>query len=188
MKTKNVFTLTSDSVEMKVMDVTNPDEHKELAKHEFDVTAIPVILEDGEQASKSLAAYGLSRLMQDRCSDFTDSKLGDVCATAAEVAKARLEAYQAVFDTLAGGQFRARRATSKAGASVDAFFASGFAAFCKANGKDVTPEQATVILQGMSGEQRKALRADDRIKPFIAEAREAARTAVDGLDLESLLG
>lgn len=188
MKTKNVFTLTETTVTMQVMDVTNPDEAKELESHTFDVGTVPATLEDGDNPTKSLAAYGLSRLMQDRCSDYTDSKLADICSSAKEVAKARLEAYQGVYDVVMSGQFRARRATAKAGASVDVFFARGFADFCQENGKEVTGEQATIILQGMTAEQRKALRADERIKPFIQKARDAARAAVSDLDLGELLG
>ncbi len=188
MKTKNIFTLTATEVTMQIMDVTNPDNQKELASHVFDVSAVPSELEDGDNPIKSLAAYGLSRLMQDRCSDLTDGKLADVATSTAEIASARLEGYQAVYDLVLSGQFRARRASTKAGATVDSFFAAGFASFLAANGKDVTAEQATIILQGMTAEQRKALRADERIKPHIEEAKRAAREAVEGLDLSALLG
>lgn len=188
MKTKNIFTLTADSVSMQIMDVTNPDNAKELASHVFDLTGIPTELEDGDNPTKSLAAYGLSRLMQDRCSDLTDGKLADIATSTGEIATARLEGYQAVYDLVLSGQFRARRATAKAGATVDSFFAAGFAAFLQKNGKEVTAEQATVILQGMSADERKAIRAHAEVKASIEEAKKNARDAVKDLDLGALLG
>lgn len=189
MKTKNVFDLTKDSVTMTVFDNTDSDNPKELGSFVFDVNAIPAELEDGDNPVKSLAAYGLSRLMQDRCSDYTDGKLAEFARSVQEMADARIEAYKAVYDVLAEGQFRARKAASaKAGSAVDTFFASGFSKFLCEAGKPVTIEQATAILQGLGNDERKALRADARIKGYIDEARREAREAVKDIDIAALLG
>jgi len=125
-------------------------------------------------------------LMQDRCSDYTDKKMFGEGGTAQEVADTRLAAYQAVYDVLAGGQFRARRAAgaSKA-AAVDTFFAQALVDFLKESGKDMDLATATLYLQQRSNDERKALRT--KLAPYIAKARADAQAALAGMDLNDLL-
>lgn len=187
MKTRNVFTLTSDVVTMEIF-TGDKDNQKLLVSREFALDSIPEVLEDGDNDAKSLKAYGLSRIMQDRCSDYTDGKLADMNLDEQGAANARMEAYVAVFDTLAEGQYRARRQSKAKSSGVDIFFASAFARLLRENGKDVGEQAATLVLQGMTKEQREAFRKDDRVAAYVKEAKAEARDAASGIDLTSLLG
>lgn len=190
MKTSNKFDINGTKVSVDILDVTpvggeKPTEPKTLAHCEWDVADIPTELMDGDTV-KTLAAYGFASLIQDRCSQYTDKMLGESCKSANEVANARLDAYIAIFDLLCTGQFTAKRAGGGRAAGVDVFFATGFMNFLKANGKNVDAATATAILQGMTEDQRKALRADSRILPHITEARQAAKDAAGSIDLTDL--
>jgi hypothetical protein len=194
MKTKNVFELTDSTVTMRIYDVTAFNKGDDtsnaplLAEHEFDVTKVPATLNDGDNPLKSLAAYGLSRLMQDRSSSCTDGALGENCTSVKEVAEARLAAYKETYDLVCSGEFRARREGSGGGkaASVDTFFAQALVNFLADNGKDMDINTATVYLQSLSADERKALRT--KLAPQISAAREAAREAAKGFDIGDLLG
>lgn len=192
MKTKNVFELTATSVTMKVFDVSAFNKGDDtsnaplLAEHTFDASVIPAELEDGDNVNKSLVAYGLSRLMQDRSSDFTDGKLGETGASAQEVAETRLAAYIATYEHLLDGQFKVKRAKSETRSAVDTFFAQGLVDFLSESGKNMDINTATVYLQQRNNEERKALRA--KLQPHINAAREKARKAASELNLDDLLG
>lgn len=193
MKTKNVFTLTATTVTMEIFDITpfakgeDTSSAELLAKAEFDVTAVPELLNDGDNAAKSLASYGLSRLMQDRSSDFTDGKLNELGVGIKEAAQARIDAYMATYELVKSGEFKARReAGAGKAAAVDSFFAQALVDFLKAGGKDMDINTATIYLQQRSAEERKELRA--KLQPQINAARERARKAADELDLSDLLG
>lgn len=188
MKTKNVFTLTDSVVTMEIFDLADKDKPVLLESKEFELSLVPAVLEDGDNAPKSLAAYGLSRIMQDRCSDATDKTLGGAGLGAKEAAKERMEMYMGVFDTLTSGQYRARRASKAKVGAIDTFFAEGFSRFLVENGKDVNSQAATIILQGMTKEQREGLKKDERIAPHIVQARADATQAASELDLDDLLG
>ena len=142
----------------------------------FTIGDIPEELQDGDGV-KTLASYGLSQILQDR--------------TSALDADDRLDAMKAVYEQLKEGVFKARR-ESTAGprkASIDPYLAAGFAAYLQSQGKDVTPEAATAILQTkMDAEGRKAIRQHEDIKPFIEKAKQDAEAAADSFDLDSLFG
>ena len=191
MTTKNVFDLTKEAVTLTVFDATpvngeKPENMIELASHVFELANIPDELQDGDNPVKTLAAYGLSRLLQDRCSDYTDKRLEGDGLSVQEVADTRVAAYQAVYEVLAEGQFRARRESKGKTAAVDTFFAQALCDFLKEQGKDMDINTATVYLQSRSNEERKALRS--KLQSYINKAREAAREAASGLDLDELLG
>lgn len=193
MKTKNVFTLTATTVTMEIFDVTpfakgeDTSSAELLAKAEFDVTAVPELLNDGDNPAKSLAAYGLSRLMQDRSSDFTDGKLNELGVSIKEAAQARIDAYMATYELVKSGEFKARKeAGAGKAAAVDSFFAQALVDILKEGGKDMDINTATIYLQQRSAEERKELRA--KLQPQINAARERARKAADDLDLSDLLG
>lgn len=191
MTTKNVFDLTKEAVTLTVFDMTpvngdKPENPKELAKHVFELESIPEELADGDNPVKTLAAYGLSRLLQDRCSDYTDKRLEGDGLSVQEVADTRVAAYQAVYEVLVEGQFRARRESKGKQAAVDTFFAQALCDFLKEQGKDMDINTATVYLQSRNNEERKALRS--KLQAHINKAREAAREAASNLDLDELLG
>lgn len=141
----------------------------------FQVSDLPAEFTQGEGLI-SLAAYGLSQLLQDRTSS-VDS--GD-----------KLEKMAEIFETLKDGKWRETRESTAQPrkAAVDVYFASGFSMFLQSVGKNVDVGAATAILQDMTPEQRKALKADERVAPFIKQAQEAARAAAEGFDLNALLG
>lgn len=183
MKTKNVFELTSDQVMMSIYDVSDiqkgekmPEDRAPLESHIFVVNDIPMILEDGDNATKSLAAYGLSRLLQDRNSSVTDSgEIAQACGVVEDLARARMEAYQSTYDTLLAGMFREKRATGSASkaAAVCPFFAQSFVELAATKGKELTVEVATMILQKLTKEERKAMRTAlvSRINELKADAQ-----------------
>lgn len=194
MKTKNVFELTNDQVMMSIYDVTDiqkgekmPDNRAPIESHIFVVTDIPAVLEDGDNATKSLAAYGLSRLLQDRNSGVTDS--GDVaqaCGTVEELAAARMDAYKSTYETLLAGLFREKRASGAASkaAAVCPFFAQAFVELAAKKGKELTVEVATMILQKLTKEERKAMRT--ALVGRINELKAAATQQANDFDINDL--
>lgn len=145
----------------------------------FAVADVPAQLHvsgEGEDAAyASLAAYGLSQLLQDRVSSVTDGKL---------------EKMGEVFEMLKEGKWKATRA-STAGerkVSIPAEFAEAIARFVQSKGRDMDAATATIWLQNQDADARKALRANDDVKAFIQQVRDEATAKADSLDLDSLLG
>ncbi len=194
MKTKNVFTLTATNVTMDIYDVSDiqkgekmPEDRAPLENFVFDVEAIPAILEDGDNPLKSLASYGLSRLLQDRNSGVTDSgEIAQACGTVAELASARMEAYKGTFETLVSGLFREKRASGSGtkAAAVCPFFAQAFVELAKSKGKDLTVEVATMILQKLGKDERKAMRQALAIR--INELKAEAESQAESFDINDL--
>lgn len=150
------------------------EEVKVLEQEVFVIADIPASLVAGE-GTMSLAAYGLSQILQDRTSSIKDSE-------------ERFGAMPDVFELLKSGEWKAAR-ESTAGprkAAIDSFFAKGFAMYLESQGKDVTPEAAVVVLQDMTAEQRKAVRSHEAIAGFIKKAKEDAAAAAAEIDVESL--
>lgn len=140
---------------------------------EFAVGEVPVELQNGE-AVTSLAAYGLSQVLQDRCSSVAaDDKFEQMTKT---------------FEALKEGKWKEVRVSTGGAkkASIDPFFAAGFAAFCVQSGKDIDANTATILLQNMDADKRKALRTHDAIKALIEAAKESAAAKVDEFDVDSL--
>lgn len=192
MKTRNVFKLDNETVTLTILDVTpingeKPEKPEVLVERMFKLDEIPDQLEDGEGLS-SLKAYGLSSILQDRCSDMTDSKLAPHATSTKELADMRSEAYDDVFQVLASGKMRKERASGGKASTVDSYFAEGFARFLQSQGKEVDATTASTILNSRNAEERKALRKHEKIAGFIAEAKREASEAAKGIDLDSLLG
>lgn len=194
MKTKNVFDLTTDQVMVSVFDVTDiqkgekmPEGREPLETHIFVVSDVPAELEDGENSMKSLAAYGLSRLLQDRNSSVTDSgEVAQACSTVEELAAARMEAYKGTYETVLAGMFREKRAsgTGAKAAAVCPFFAQAFVELAAKKGKELTVEVATMILQKLSKEERKAMRT--ALVGRINELKAAATQQASDFDISDL--
>lgn len=191
MKTRNVFTLNKDMVTLSILDVTpvngeKPENPKELISRSWELSNIPDELQDGDGLN-SLKAYGLSSILQDRCSDMTDGKLSDVAGSVQEIAEARAEAYDKLVELFQSGQMRQARTSGAKAASVDSYFAEGFARFLRASGKEVDATTAAVILNKRSAEERKALRKHEAVAAYIAEAKADAMKAAGEIDIDSLL-
>ena len=168
-KVRMNFELTTETV--TVQRVRDTDEGREvLESHEFPIADIPAVLEDGDLAPKSLAAYGLSKLLQDRTSN--------------EGPEGKIAAMQAVFATLAEGKYRVRKEPTGGGkrVSIDTFFAMAVAEFLtEQSGKSVDIGTATLFLERHSAEDRKALKAHDAIGPRIEELKAKAAEEADSL-------
>jgi len=149
------YTLLATAVTAALVNKTD-DSSEVIAEKTFNVADIPAELNDGENSVKSLAAYGLSKLLQDRTSSVD--------------AEGKLEAMEEVFALLKGGEWRQRK-EGGAGkkAAIDPIFAQAIAEI-----KSVSVAAATIALQGMDADQRKALRQVETVKAKIAEVREAA--------------
>ena len=190
MKTKNTFTLTDKEVTVTILDVTGMEKGsdlstaKVLATKVFDVSAIPDVLEDGDKLT-SIKAYGLSSIMQDRSSQYTDGQLAESCNTVEEIADMRLATYQATFEQLASGVFRAKRAKAERVPAVDVYFATALVLSSKEKGRAIDVAQATAILQSLTDEQRKALRVT--LKDYIVKAKADAAESVKDFDLSDLI-
>ncbi len=170
------FIVSATAVTVQRLTYADPDAPAEVAEEKvFNVADVPATLINGEHEI-SLAGYGLSQVLQDRVSSLD--------------ADEKLEGMDKVFANLVDGKWKEVRQSTGGSkkASIDPFFAKGFSMFLQSQGKDVTAEQATVILQGLDADQRKAFRAHEDIKAFIEKAKEEANAAVEGLDLTALLG
>lgn len=170
------YIVTPASVLIQKLSYAGDDAPAEVAEtQEFMVADIPAELNNGE-ALISLAAYGLSQVLQDRASSVdTEDKMEQMGKT---------------FENLKEGLWKEARVSngSVKKASIDPFFAAGFSEYLASQGKDVDANACTILLQGYSAEQRKALRTHADIKVFIEQAKEKATAQVADLDLSSLLG
>ncbi|ATB52686.1 hypothetical protein PVS_50 [Vibrio phage vB_VspS_VS-ABTNL-3] len=168
------FIVTSGLVTVQRLAYADADSPAEVVDTlEFSVEDVPAELQNGE-AVTSLAAYGLSQVLQDRCSSVqADEKFAQM---------------QKTFESLQEGKWKETRVSTGGAkkASIDPFFAAGFAAFCVENGKDVDANTATILLQGMDADKRKALRQHDDIKSHIEAAKAAAAAKVEDFDVDSL--
>lgn len=194
MKTRNIFTLEDMTVRARIVEAPEkgedaPENPQVFAERVFDAGAIPASLVDGD-TMKSLAAYGLSQLLQDRASQMADNvqRKEGLADTLEGMAANRVDSWDDTYSLLVGGNWSQPRARKAGNGGVDTFFASGFAAFLCEQGKDVTVTTATAILEGLSKEERAKLRKDERIAAHVMEARKAAREAADSFDLGDVLG
>lgn len=149
------YALTATSVIASLVEKSG-DEIKVLESVEFDASQVPAILNDGENAQKSLVAYGLSKFLQDRTSaSAVEDKLADMAET---------------FELLKGGEWRQRKeGAGVKKAAIDPIFAQAIAEL-----KGCTVAAATIALQAQEPEARKALRQVEAVKAKIAEIRSKA--------------
>lgn len=137
------------------------DEEKEIVSSaSFAVADVPEELETNE-GPKSLAAYGLAKLLQDRTSQ--DSG-----------AENKMSAMAGVFDVLKDGKWRAYKEGSSRKAAIDPLLAQAVAQIKKAPLAAVTAK-----LQTMPAEERKAIAALEPVQKAIAKLRAEADVEVD---------
>lgn len=173
------YQITADTVTVNRLDYPNgPDGEPVVAETvTFAVGDVPAELKVNEEQFASLAAYGLSQLLQDRVSSVQGSE-------------AKLAAMHDVFELLKNGEWKAVRASSagERKVTIAAEFAEGFARFVQSKGKDMDAATATAFLQSKSNEERKALRAHPEVKAFIQAVKDEAVAKAGELDLGDLLG
>lgn len=149
------YVLTATAVQAMLIEKIDDQEENVLQTLNFEVGDVAGELQDGDNV-KSLAAYGLSKILQDRTSSVkNEDKMAEM---------------EEVFELLKTGQWRQRRegaGTKKA--TIDPVFAQAIA---EIKGCDVAT--ATLALQSKTSEERKAMRALDLVKDKINELRERA--------------
>lgn len=174
------YSITATSVVIERLDYPNGEDGEAVVgrTETFDVSAIPEELKSGEDVVASLAAYGLSQILQDRVSSVTGG--GD----------AKLDKMMEVYELLKAGEWKAQRVSnpSERKVAIAADFAEGFARFIQSQGKEMDAATASAYLQALSNEERKALRAHDKVKPFIQAVRDEASAKAADIDLSDLLG
>lgn len=169
------YILAANSVTVQRLAYADVDAPATVAEETtFELDNIPAELQNGEGVV-SLAAYGLSQILQDRVSSLESEE--------------KLEGMSKVFEQLQAGEFKAKRASTGGSKKpqIDSYFAAGLAAFLQSQGKDVDANTAVVLLQSKSAEERKALRAHPDVKAFIEKAKADAAEAASQIDIDSLL-
>lgn len=152
---KLTYTLSADVVTANLVDKVD-DTVTLIESVEFKVADFPEVFKDGDNPEKSLASYGLSKLLQDRTSSID--------------AEGKLEAMNAAAEMLMKGEWRQRKEGGGAKkAAIDPLFAMAIAEI-----KNVSVATATIALQEMEAEQRKAVRQLEPVKDRIAAIREKA--------------
>lgn len=162
MSKKIVYTLGASSVVATLVEKLD-DATTELESITFEVSDVPAELSDGENPTKSLVAYGLSKFLQDRTSSVD--------------AEGKLEAMGEVFELLKCGEWRQRReGAGVKKAAIDPIFAQAIAEI-----KGCSVAAATMALQAQDAESRKALRQVEAVKAKIDEIRVAATSEAENL-------
>ena len=204
MKTYNVFKSNESSVAMSIFGSVKKDGEtkkgdKPLVERTFIITdeMLAPLETNKEGEYMSLAAYGLSRLMQDRCSSFTDGGASGYIAsgfTEEEAALDRIEEYQKVYDLIASGRFNVERETAGKKKTISPSILRAFKNYCVANDKQITDLQAQTILGALEADKlepiKEMLKQEGYIKAALEELkteREEAKGELDALDLGSLL-
>lgn len=147
-----------------------------------------------EGETMTLAAYGLARLMQDRCSSFSDKFYGEDGFSEEETAIDRIEEYQKVYDLVSSGRFNVERESAGKKNSISASIVRAFKNYCATNDKHLTDAQCIIILSKLEPEKLVAIKELLKTESFIKDALEelknerlVATDAVDELDLGDLL-
>lgn len=186
MKTRNVFTLNENMLTVEIVTGNKGDNTLEvLYTQTFDVNDIPETLTNGDGFT-TLKGYGLSSLLQDRAASYADKTLADNGIVGRDAVQARADKYQETFDMLTRGVFSERTASEPKGAAVDIFFAKALVELVGSKGKEIDESTATAILQGLSKDERKAMRT--KLASAISELKREAQEAASELDLGDLLG
>ena len=180
--------LKFDTTDTRVVAQTvDTDTKKVLEEARFDLTAIPDVLEDGEK-SRSLKAYGFLKLMQDRNSDLTESKLKGMGLTDLEACAERVKAFQAVYELVVSGKWSERKKAAARGPSIDTILAGAVARFLsEKSGKDITPDIATIKLKELDKDGLAQIRSIPEVVEYMEELRSEARKAAAEIDLGSFL-
>lgn len=206
MKTFNVFTSNESAVLMGIYGSVNKDgEIKRdtsapIIETRFDITEemLEPLATNKDGEYMSLAAYGLSRLMQDRCSSFTDGGASGYKAsgfTEEEAALDRMKEYQKVYDLVKSGRFNVERESAGKKKTLSPSILRAFVNFCATKDKHITELQATSILSLLEAAKLEPIKQMLKDAGFIkialeelkAERIEAENDLAD-LDLGSLLG
>jgi hypothetical protein len=163
------YQMTDSTVLVRVVDIAVDGEGNEseevLREKLFAVADVPAELADGEKV-KSLAAYGLTKLLQDRTSQLTDplEKFG-----------AMEEAFANFFTQ---GLWKAPSQGGSRKAAVDPFFAQAVADL---KGWSIT--QAVATIQALDKDQRATLREAEKVQ----EAMKALRSEAGEVDVDELM-
>lgn len=140
----------------------------------FNLADLPEQFTNGDSVL-TLAASGLSQKLQDLAASFdVDEKMAQ---------------FDAGFEMLKEGLWKAARAsgTGERKATIAPELAEAFAEFVLAKrNTELTIASATTVLQGMSAEERKAVREHPEIADLVKAKREAAAVAAADLDIDSL--
>ena len=154
------------------------DETIDLGTHDFAVDGIPAEINDGD-VTRSLAAYGLSSLLQDRTSSIKDPE-------------ERIEAMKAVYEQLASGQWRTRREPGQSKARIHPSLAEAVRRFFLDQGQDIPVEAVVAKLQSLDSEARKGISMLPQVKAhraaYDAELAQAemAENGGEGIDIAGL--
>jgi hypothetical protein len=138
----------------------NAEDKKVLEVHVFKLNDLPATLESGE-GPKSIAAYGLQSLLQDRTSEVKES------------ARAKLEAMREYFEIFKTGKWREYKEGVGRKASINPLFAQALSNIKKA------PLAAVMKrLTEMTKDERDALRALEPVQQEIARLEAEANVDV----------
>lgn len=125
---------------------------------------LPAFLE-ARDGQKSVLAYGLLKLLQDRTSEAVDPE-------------AKLEGMRQYYEIFKSGAWREYKESTGAGAKVDTFFVAAIAEI-----KGVSLPTAQAALQKLDKDARAQLRALEPVKAAIARMRAES----DSVSLDDLL-
>lgn len=162
------YVMTETGVTVKVIsqvELENGEtEDKVICERSFATADVPAILADGEKL-KSLAVYGLTKLLQDRTSQIKEPE-------------EKFEAMGIYFDDFfSKGNWKAPSEGGSRKAAVDPFFAQAVAEL-----KDWSLTQATATIQALDKDTRATLRSAEAVAAKITELKkEASEVDVEGL-------
>lgn len=165
------FDLTAAEVSAKLIrqseDTAGNTEETVVDSRLFSIADYPAELNDGDTV-KSLAAYGLSKILQDRASSID--------------AEDKLEAMDTISEMLKSGEWRERKAPAAPKATIAPIFAEAVQRLYKNRGQELSLTQVTQALASKSVEERKAIKQLPDIVAIIDELkREAAETNLDDI-------
>lgn len=172
-KLRLAYDLINTVVNVALVQVAEDESETVLKQFALDAAEYPESFTTGDEAvTKSLAGYGLQKLIQDRTSQVS----GDV--------EKKFEAMLAEGERLKGGEWRAAVERSAGGATpkADPILAQAVAEL-----QGLTIPVATAALAAMDKEKLAKLRANDRVKAVVDRIREESKAAAT-VDLGDLLG
>lgn len=143
----------------------------EVNRFSLDAASFPAVFTTGDEAvTKSLAGYGLQKLIQDRTSQVS----GDT--------QKKFDAMLAEGERLMGGEWRSAVERSSGGATpkADPILAQAVAEL-----QNLTIPVATAALSKLTAEQIKVMKDKPAVKAKCDEIREAAKSA-EAVDLSDL--
>lgn len=164
------YELVGALVQVMLLNVEDGKDPVVVDSFELDASEYPVAFSTGDaDVTKTLAGYGLQKLIQDRTSQVSEST------------QAKFEAMKVEGERLRGGVWRVlgeRTATPKA----DPVLAQAIARI-----KGISVPQATAALSALDKETLKSMKEAPAVAAAMAEIRQEAQSA-GSVDLSDLLG